>query len=263
MCELIDTGRSARLERLRRQVPVDLMELLAVDGVGIKTVRSLWEHLDVRGVEDLERALEEERVRGLPGFGPRREARLHEALRARQDGKPRVPLAWAGGIARRLRSHVARQPGVVECVVAGSIRRGRERVGDIDIVAASRDAEAAAQRLLELPEVDYVYSHGPQRVSVRLRVGLDVDMRIVAPESFGAALLYFTGSRQHTLGLRRLAQAQGLRLNEYGLFRDRRRIAGTTEEEVYAALSLPYIPPEARLGGTEIRDALRHHQADS
>jgi DNA polymerase (family 10) len=169
-----------------------------------------------------------------------------------------VPLAWAREIAERVREQLAGHPAVVQCIIAGSIRRGSESVGDIDLVAASDDPTAVAAWLLELPEIDAVYSRGPRRVSVRLQAGIDLDVHIVASECLGAGLLYFTGSRQHTLGLRQLALAQGLHLNEYGLFHGQRRLAGATEEDVYAALSLPYIPPEARIGASEIRAALRH-----
>jgi DNA polymerase (family 10) len=142
------------------------------------------------------------------------------------------------------------------CSIAGSLRRGLPSVGDIDLVAASDDPDAVAACLLERPEVEYVYSHGPQRVSVRLKAGVDVDLRTVEPESFGSALLYFTGSRAHTLALRRLALAQGLRLNEYGLFRGRQRIASASEREIYEALALRYLEPTERQGEAAIRAAL-------
>lgn len=257
VCELVDTRQIGRLEGLRRKTPVDVMALLAVDGIGPKTLKVLWEKLRVQTVKDLERALREERLRDLPGFGQRREDRLREAVRVGQRGPRRMPLGEAAAMAQELRDALARHPRVGRCAVAGSIRRGRETVGDIDLVAAADDSEAVAQVLLERPEVEYVYSRGPRRVSVRLKSGVDVDLRIVAPECYGSALLYFTGSRTHTVGLRRLALAQGFRLNEYGLFRGSQRVAGKTEEEVYAALSLPFLPPESRQGEASIRDALR------
>jgi DNA polymerase (family 10) len=254
---LIDTGRTALLERLRRKAPVDVVGLLAVDGIGRKTLKVLWEKLQVRTLEDLERALHGERVQSLPGFGRRREERLRQAVRIQRRGRGRVARNKAAAIAERLRAALADHPSVVECSVAGSVRRGLPTVGDIDLVAASEDPVAVAGVLLQRPDVEYVYSRGPHRVSVRMKAGVDVDLRTVSPESFGSALLYFTGSRAHTLALRRLALAQGLRLNEYGLFRSRHRIAGETEAEIYMALSLPFLPPEQRRGETEIRDALK------
>lgn len=257
VCELLDTGQARQLERLRKKAPVDVMGLLAVDGIGRKTLKLLWEELRVRTLDDLERALQDGRVQGLPGFGPRRAERLRQAVRIRRQGRSRIPRQEAAAIAERLRDAIASHPRVTECSVAGSLRRRLPTVGDIDLVAASDDPAAVAEGLLERSDVAHVYSRGPHRVSVRLEAGLDVDLRIVDAASYGSALLYFTGSRAHTLALRRLALAQGLRLNEYGLFRGKQRIAGATEREVYEALSLPYLPPEGREGALEIRDALR------
>lgn len=257
LCDLLDRGRTPQLDRLRREVPVDVTALLAVDGIGPKTLKRLWEGLDVRTLADLEDALEHGRIRELPGFGPRREERLRRAVQIQQRGRARIPRERAAPIAERLRECLAGDPRVQECEVAGSLRRGSAAVGDIDLVAASDDPAGAASLLLADPDVVHVYSRGPHRVSVRLKQGIDVDLRIVPLQSFGAALLYFTGSRAHTLALRRLALSQGLRLNEYGLFRGHRWIAGATEAQTYEALSLPFIPPEARRGESEIRDALR------
>ncbi|MBW2714896.1 MAG: hypothetical protein JRD03_02400 [Deltaproteobacteria bacterium] len=257
LCELIDTGAIARLERLRRATPVAVMNLLAIEGIGPKRLRTLWEELRVCTVEDLEHAVSQNSVQGLPGFGVRSEERLRQALRLRRRKTGRVSLRQAETVAQRLRQELLMDPKVSRCSVAGSIRRGRSTVGDIDLVVVSDDAPAVAKAFLSRSEIALVYARGPHRVSVALESAIHVDLRIVPPECFGSALLYFTGSRAHTVALRQLALAQGLRLNEYGLFRGKHRIAGKTEEEVYAALSLPYLQPEARLGGTEIRDALQ------
>jgi DNA polymerase (family 10) len=257
LAEILDTGAASRLERLRRETPVDVMELLAVDGIGPKRVKTLWKGLEVRTVEDLERAVAAHWVRDLPGFGSASEERLRQILRFRRLGDQRTPLKQAAALAEDLRREVEQHPHVTRCDVAGSIRRGRSSVGDIDLVAASTDASAVARDFLARSDIAVAYNKGPNRLSVALDVGIDVDLRIVPPESFGSALLYFTGNRAHTLALRQLARAEGLRLNEYGLFRGGRKIAGETEEGIYAALSLPYLPPEDRLGGAEIRDALR------
>ena len=257
ICELLDTGVSVQLERLRKKAPIDVMALLAIDGIGRKTVKLLWDELRVQTLDDLQRALDEERVEGLPGFGKRRADRLREALRIERGGRERVPRKKAAAIAKRLLNALAKQPDIQLCSIAGSLRRGRPTVGDIDLVAVSSDADAAAAVLLNRSDVTHIYSRGPHRVSVRLKAGIDVDLRIVAPESYGSALLYFTGSRAHVVALRRLALAQGLRLNEYGLFRGRERIAGATEREVYEALSLPYLAPEERESESALRDALR------
>ena len=262
LCERLDTGSIARLERLRRKTPVDVMGLLAIDGIGPKRLRTLWKELEVADVKDLQRAVHEGRVRDVAGFGRRSEARLRQALRLQETGRRRVPRREALPVAERLRRAIQSAPAVHRCEIAGSLRRGEEAVGDIDLVATSNDDTAAARALLARPEVAAVYSRGPRRVSVALESGIDVDLRVVPPECLGSALLYFTGSRAHTVALRRLALAQGLRLNEYGLFRGRKCIAAATEEAIYEALSLPYLPPEARVGGSEIRDALRERRRE-
>jgi DNA polymerase (family 10) len=257
LSELFETGHLVRLEQLREKSPVDVDALLAVDGIGPKTLRALWQKLGVRTLDDLERVLDEGRVLELSGFGHKREERLRRAVRSQRSGSRRVAWGQAAAIANRLCETLAGHPEVIRCDVAGSIRREEPSVGDIDLVVASDDAESVAASVLEWPEVEDVYSRGPYRVSVQLESGLDVDVRIVTPACYGSAWLYFTGSRGHTVNLRRLALAQGMRLNEYGLFRDGRRIAGETEAGVYAALSLPEIPPSSRRGRSEIRDALR------
>lgn len=256
LCELFETGHLKALDRLREKAPIDVEGLLAVDGVGPRTLRLLWEKLGVCTLPDLERVLDEGRVQELPGFGPKREERLRRAVRSLRRGSRRFGRDRAAPIAERLRSALAAHPKVIRCDVAGSIRRREASVGDIDLVVASDDAETVAAFVLDWPEVEGVYSRGPQRVSVQLSQGIDVDVRIVPLACYGSALLYFTGSRAHTVALRRLALAQGLRLNEYGLFRDGHRIAGETEAEIYAALSLPQIPPHERRGTSEIREAL-------
>jgi len=255
--ELIDTGQLKRLDQLRRKAPVDVLGLLAVDGIGGQTLKALWSQLGVRTLEDLEKAIADGRVEGLPGFGHRRAERLRQNLQIQRKGRDRVPRERAAPIAEHLCAALAHHKSVLQSSIAGSLRRGRSTVGDIDLVVASDDPAGVAACLIAQPEVEHVYSRGPKRVSVRLCGGIDLDLRTVPAAAYGSALLYFTGSRAHHVALRRLALAQGLRLNEYGLFRGRQKIAGATEAEIYAALSLPYLPPEERRGESEIRDALQ------
>jgi len=257
LSELFTTGRLVRLDKLRKKAPVDVDALLAVDGIGPRTLRVLWQKLGVRTLQDLGRVLDDGQLLELPGFGHKREERLRRALRIQRSGSRRFALREAAGIADRLRETLALHAKVIRCDVAGSIRRTEPSIGDIDLVVASNDAESVAASVLEWPEVEHVYSRGPHRVSVHLKSGIDVDVRIVTAGCYGSALVYFTGSRGHTVNLRRLALAEGLHLNEYGLFRNGHRIASETEAEIYAALSLPEIPPYERRGGSEIRDALR------
>lgn len=257
LAELLETGELRALERLRERAPVDVLGLLAVDGIGPKSLRTLWQQRGIRNLAELSRALERGGLEELPGFGPRRVERLRRAVRIAGGGGARFPLARARAIADELAAALAAHPDVRRCAIAGSIRRGEASVGDIDLVVASDRPERVAEFFLGLPDVTSAYGRGPQRVSVRLAQGIDADLRIVPLASFGSALLYFTGNRAHTIALRRLALAEGLKLNEYGVFRRSRRIAGREEAEVYAALGLPCIPPERRLGLDEVRVGLR------
>jgi DNA polymerase (family 10) len=194
-------------------------------------------------------------VRALHGFGEKTEAAILRAVAARSAAGSRVKLATAAQYAASLVRHLAGARGVGVIEVAGSFRRMRETVGDLDVVVSASDAGAVGKRLLVYDEIAQVLATGPTRTSVRLKSGLQVDVRIVAPASFGAALQYFTGSKAHNIALRRRAQARGLKLNEYGLFRGARVVAGRTEEEIYAALGLPWIAPELREDRGEIEAA--------
>lgn len=254
--ELAMSGRSELLERLRRQVPPGMVGLLRVPGLGPRRVRLLYEDLRIESPEQLLRAAREGRVRGIPGFGVRTEEKLLRALEAGQGGAGRVPIAQAAGEAERLLRHLSGAPEIVAAAVAGSYRRMRDTVGDLDILVAGDRAAAAMQRFFGYDGIAQVLAHGTTRAAVRLRAGLQVDLRAVRPASYGAALVYFTGSKAHNLAMRRRALERGLKLSEYGVFRGRARIAGDTEESVYAALGLPFIPPELREDRGEIQAAL-------
>lgn len=253
--ELVRTGHIEALERYRRERPVDIEALTAVEGVGPKTVRALYDQLGVRDLEDLERVARAGLVRTLPHFGEKSEQRILKHLKLLAESRGRRPLGEVLPLVRALHARLCAHPAVQACDVAGSIRRHRETVGDVDIVAAStRPAEVIAA-FVALPEVATVYARGETKTLVRLQNGLDADLRVVDPDSYGAALLYFTGSKRHGIALRRIAIERGLKLNEYGLFRGDERLAGRTEDEVYAALDLPYIPPELREDAGEIEAA--------
>jgi len=246
IAEMLERRRIADLEALRKKTPVDILALTGIEGVGPKRARALWKALEVRTVEDLERAASQGRIRAVPGFGERSEKRIAEALAFYQEAAGRRPLGEALAVARRIEEALGQTRNGVRVAVAGSIRRHRETVGDLDVVVAAKSGGQVSQAFESLPEVRSVLAHGPTKTLVRLLNGMDADLRVVDPESFGAALLYFTGSKAHNVALRRIARSRGLKLNEYGLFRGRRRVAGRTEEEVYAALGLSWIPPEMR-----------------
>jgi DNA polymerase (family 10) len=259
IAELLHTGQFAALATLRRQIPAGVRELLALPGLGPVRVRHLMKEGRIRGPDDLERALAAGKLNRLRGFGPAIRARLTAALADRQKNPvQRVPLSVASQYATPLREFLRSIPGVRQVEVAGSYRRGRDTVGDLDIVICSAQGIDLARELQNYPDLAHLTSAGETKASGVLRNGLQVDFRLLKEESFGSALHYFTGNRDHNIHLRRRAQARGYKLSEYGLFKGTRRIAGRTEEGLFAALGLPWIPPELREDRGEIEAAERH-----
>jgi len=257
IAEIGRTGTCALLERLHRELPAAITELLRIPGLGPKRVKLLHDALKVDTVEALRRAAGAGRIRELPGFGEKTESRIREVLAARGAASQRLKLAVAAQYAAALETWLGRAPGARKVTVAGSCRRMRETVGDLDVLVAAAVGGPVTERLLAYDEVKSVLARGETRSSVTLKSGLQVDLRVVPPESYGAALHYFTGSKAHNIAIRRLGQARGLKINEYGVFRGTRRIAGDTEESVYRAVGLPYIEPELREDRGEIEAARR------
>jgi DNA polymerase (family 10) len=248
-------GELPILKELERQAPPGITALLALPGLGPKRVHALHEALGIDSIEKLAAALEAGKLRDVPGFGPEIEAKLRRAL-AEGAGQPqRTRLAVAEQTVTPLLATLRAVKGVVAAEVAGSYRRRRETVGDLDIVVAAEPPEPVMQRFTSYEDVAQVVERGPTRATVILRSGLQVDLRVVPEESFGAALMYFTGSKTHNIALRQIAIDHGWKLNEYGLFRGDRRLAGRTEAEVYQRLGLPFIPPELREDQGEIAAA--------
>jgi len=254
--ELITTGKCKLREQYHRRMPVDLAALTALEGVGPKGVKVLYERLRVRTLADLAAAARAGKIRVLPHFGERSEQKILKALAFAQTSGQRMPLAVAGPAVDELAAALARIPGVDRVTIAGSIRRRKETVGDADLLAVARKADAAIAAFAKLPQVARVIGQGGTKCSVKLGDGFQVDLRVVPAESFGAALLYFTGNKAHNVVLRQLAMKRKWKLNEYGLFRGTRRIAGRTEEEIYDRLGLAWIPPVLREDQGEI-DAAR------
>ncbi len=250
--EIIRTGTVAALEAQRSKTPATLTELLRIPGLGPKRVQALVRALNLRGLSDLRQAALDGRIRTLPGFGEKTEQHILEALAARTGKESRMQLAAAMPYAEALVAYLGQCPGVGRVVVAGSYRRATETIGDLDILVTAGTGRAITDRFIRYPEVREVLAHGETKASVRLQNHLQVDVRVVPDESYGAALLYFTGSKHHNVVLRQLAQERGLKLNEYGVFRGAARVAGETEESVYAAVGLPWIPPELRENRGEI-----------
>ena len=250
--EILATGTAAALEAQRKRVPATLTELLRIPGLGPKRVKTLAHELKIRSLSELQTAAQAGRVRTLAGFGEKTEQHILDALATRLAEAPRVQRAVAIPSAEALVAYLEQSSGVSRVIAAGSYRRGLETIGDLDILVTAPAGRAVMDRFVAYQEVRDVLAHGATKSSVRLQSGLQVDLRVVPQESYGAALLYFTGSKAHNVVLRQLAQQRGLKLNEYGVFRGDKPVAGETEESVYASLGLPWIPPELREGRGEI-----------
>ena len=253
--ELLRTGRVQDLERMHAATPVDVLALTAVEGLGPKHAKALHEALGVRSLADLEAACREGRVRAVPHFGERSEQKILRGLELLRQASGRHPIGEVWPLAREIEARLAKLAGVERAAIAGSLRRRKETIGDLDFLVVSKHPVRVMRFFVEMPEVTAVLATGEAKSMVRLANGMDADLRVVPPESFGAALLYFTGSKDHNVSLRRIAQELELKLNEYGVFRGERSLAGRSEEEVYAALGLPWIPPELREDQGEIAAA--------
>jgi DNA polymerase (family 10) len=256
---ILQTGDLPLRRELREQVAPGLRDLITLPGLGPKRAQTLHQRLHIASLDDLRRAAEKHRIRRLAGFGPKMEENILRAL-----GEPgalatgagrRVLLAEAKVFADIVVRHLEQAPGVGKVEVAGSYRRRRETVGDLDLLATCRRPGPVMDHLADYQAVAEVLARGKTKMTVRLRNGLQVDLRVVAEESFGSALQYFTGSKEHSIQLRRRALDCGLKINEYGVFHGKRRVAGRTEEEVYKAVGLPWIPPELREARGEIERA--------
>lgn len=257
IAEIVATGHLGALEEIEARTPAGLAEMTALPGIGPKRVQALREALDISSVKDLAEAAQAGRIRGLPGFGARTEARLVEAIEMQAEASKRFRLSVAEDIARGIEEHLRSAPGVGRIITAGSFRRRRDTVGDLDILVTASDGAAVIAHFTSNEAVADILSRGTTRSTVRLRSGIQVDLRVVPEESYGAALHYFTGSKDHVVAIRRIAQDRGLKINEYGVFRGAERLAGRTEEEVYRIVGLAYILPELRENRGEIEASAR------
>lgn len=259
--EYLRDGQVGYYERLRAQVPAGLLEIMRIPGVGPKTARRFLLELEVRDPAALSAAIAAGRLDGLKGFGPRKIALLREGLASLRGRAPEVrrPILLAWELAERVAADLRASRTAETVVVAGSLRRGRATIGDIDLLATAVEGAAVFDAFSGLPGVTEVRLRGDTKETVIFAPGMQIDLRVVPPESFGAALQYFTGSKDHNIRLRTIARDLGLKINEYGVYRDETRIAGRTEEEVYGALGLPWIPAELREDRGEIEAAQGGH----
>ncbi|RMG67733.1 MAG: DNA polymerase/3'-5' exonuclease PolX [Nitrospirae bacterium] len=255
--EFIETGSIKQLEELRREVPAGLLEILLVPGVGPRTAKTIYDSLGISSLDELERACKEGRLSGLPGIKKKTEENILKGISMLKRGRERMPLGRARPLAEAIVEELKGLKTVGRIEIAGSLRRWKETVKDIDILVTSTKPMAVMNAFVKLPNVQDVLLKGPTKSSVVLKEGIQVDLRVVEEQSFGAALQYFTGSKAHNIKLRERAMKLGLKINEYGVFReaDNTRVAGITEEEVYRAVGLPFIEPELREDLGEIEAA--------
>ncbi|MFQ5756310.1 MAG: DNA polymerase/3'-5' exonuclease PolX [Acidiferrobacterales bacterium] len=253
--EIIDTGECSALKELHQRVPAALAALLKIPGLGPKRVRALHEALGVNTAAQLQRAVRDGKIRGLAGFGEKTEHHILEALEAHMQKKRRIGLATAQEYVEPLVTYLKKIRGIDQVTVAGSYRRCKETIGDLDMLATASRNSPVMQRFTAYDEVAQVVSQGSTRATVILKCGLQVDLRVVEKTSVGAALQYLTGSKAHNIAVRRLGQQRGLKINEYGVFKGNKRVAGETEESVYACVDLPWIAPELRENRGEIEAA--------
>lgn len=253
--EYIKTKKIREFEYLKEQLPVDIEGLSAIEGLGSKKVRELYQKLKIRTVADLEHAIKQKKIEKLAHFGVKSQTNIKRGLEFVKKSSGRALLGNILPLARELEERLSAVPGVKKVIVAGSIRRRQETIGDVDLLAISTEPEKIMSAFLNLPEVEEVLYNGPTRSSARLKIGLDADLRVVLPVSFGAALLYLTGDKNHNIKVREIAIKKGYKLNEYGLFSGAKIIACETEEEIYKKLGLSYMEPEIRTDSGEIEAA--------
>lgn len=251
LVELVNSGSTKQLDELRAAIPAGVLDLMRVPGLGPKKAAALHQELKIASLEMLRAACSEQRVRGLKGFGEKTELAILAGIDAAAKATERILWAHADTIVQQLLAHLRGVQGLKRIEAAGSYRRGRETVGDLDLLADAPDSGPVMDHFATAPGVEEVIARGETKMSVRLDTGLQVDLRVVPSESYGAALQYFTGSKEHNVRLRGLAKEAGLKVNEWGVFRvdpsgAEQRVAGDSEADVYASLGLPALPPELR-----------------
>ncbi len=250
--EYLKRGKIHHLEELKAKVPIDIDELYGIEGIGPKTIRMFYDKLHIKNLADLEKAATEGKLKTLPGFTEKKELDIFKQIEFFKRGKGRLIIGEVYPLVKQIEKRLQDIAGVKNAAAAGSIRRMKETIGDIDYLVAASDPEQVIDFFVKMPEVQEVLGRGQAKAFVKLASGIDADLLVVPEESWGSALQYFTGSKEHSVQLRKIAISKGLRLNEWGVFKGGKRVAGTTEEEVYKILGLQWIPPEIRENAGEM-----------
>ncbi len=261
--EYLKTGKIKYYQDYKKKYPVEMGELIAVEGLGSKMVRDLYKYLKIRNLKDLEKAARAGKIRNLPNFGQTTEKNILEGIKFLKRSKGRFLLGEILPQTREIQENLKSLKEVEEISVCGSVRRMKETIGDIDFLVVTKENERVMDFFCSLPDVERIWAKGPTKSSIRLKQGFDVDLRVVPAKSYGSALQYFTGSKEHNIQLRKIAINKGYKLNEYGLFKGSRRIAGKSEEEIYKKLGMKCPAPEIRENRGEIEAALRQAQGKS
>ncbi len=256
--EYLATGMIAKYEELKQEIPAGVLELLRVPGLGPKKAKQFLEKLKIASLDDLEAAIKAGRLKGLPGIQDKTEQNILKGIELVRRRSGRQPLGRALPLANEIVRRIKESAPIHKIEIAGSIRRWKDTVKDIDILCTSKEPQAVMEAFVKLPQIARILSRGGTRSSVLTDDNIQVDLRVVEEDSFGAALQYFTGSKEHNIRLREMAVRAGLKINEYGVFQGaaEKKIGGKKEEDVYQALGLPWIPPELREDRGEIRQAL-------
>jgi DNA polymerase (family 10) len=251
--EYIVTGKIQYLEELKSKTSINVDEFYDLEGIGPKTIKTIYDYLGVKDLSNLEKAASEGKLRNIRGFSEKKEEMILNKIRLLKMGRGRYPLGEVYPLVKQIETRLLNFEGVKSAVAAGSFRRMKETVGDIDFVVASNESKEIMDYFISMPEIGEILGKGTSKSFVRLNNGIDADLLVIPEDSFGSALQYFTGSKEHGVAMRKMALAKGLHLNEWGIFdKNQKKVAGTTEEDVYHILDLEWIPPEIRENNGEI-----------
>ncbi len=258
--EYIKTGKISAYEKLKKEVKIDLESLESIPGLGPKKIKIFYQKLNIKNIKDLEKAIEQHKLQKISGFGEETEENLKRGIELVKSHPKRFLYAHALPIVNQIKSYFQKYSFIKKFEVAGSFRRGKETVGDLDFIAVSDQPEKVMELFIKIPDVKEVIAKGSTKSSIRLSNGLQIDLRVVKEEEFGSALLYFIGNKEHNVEIRKLALSKSYTLNEYGLFnlKTKKRIAGRTEQEIYDKLGLQYIEPEMRENMGELKLSQQH-----
>jgi DNA polymerase (family 10) len=250
--EYLNSHKIPHLEELKAKVPVSIDEIYGIEGIGPKTIKTFYEKLQIKNLADLEKAANEGKLKALPGFTEKKEQEIIKQIEFFKRGRGRFIIGEIYPLVKQIETRLQGIPSVINAIAAGSILRMKETIGDIDYLVACSDSEQAIDFFVKMPEVQEILGRGQTKAFVKLANGIDADLLVVPEESWGSALQYFTGSKEHSVKLRKIAISKGLRLNEWGVFKGGKRVAGATEEGVYKALGIQWMPPEMRENTGEI-----------